>query len=29
MIQVLGLILAFMVYDDERRHREWERSKGD
>lgn len=29
MVQWLGLILAIVAYHDEKKHREWQRTKGE
>lgn len=29
MVQWLGLILAIIAYQDEKKHREWQRTKGE
>lgn len=29
MMQFLSLIITLIIFEDERKHREWERSKGE
>lgn len=29
MIKILGLLLAFVAYQDESKHREWQRTQGE
>lgn len=29
MVQWIGLLLALVAYNDEKKHREWQRNKGD
>lgn len=29
MLQLLSLLITLVIFEDEKKHREWERSKGD
>lgn len=29
MVQWIGLLLAFVAYNDEKKHREWQRKQGE